>query len=469
MTAHGTNAHGMNAIVQSSLVTSLRRYQRSWGLWLLLLVAPVGARWMIPHGDGSGVAIAIGGRLPTMTAAFLGVSLGIVVTTLLLPIAWMYLRSNTTRRQPWQVEEVTAASRIAIIVGRFGADAAVLAGVLAALTLAGWILGWLILPGFDPVRIALPLWLVAAPALLGIAAVRLAFDALPPFRGGFGDFGFFILWMAMLIAPIASQGQPASLQANMYDFAGFIRPLQFGAPPGTNDFAIGGVDVLPGPVALDVMAGLLSPGYIASRLAWAAIALALVVLAGLVYRPHRATQRNLVPGRLARLAAMGPPPAPVRDAPAPAMVGLAFAGLVAAEFRLIGAGRLFKLLALAVAVAAFAADFRHVGSPAALLLLIFGLTAHAGRSEARGLLALTATAPQSPWARRLAFVIAGTGWALLLALPALTAGPAVLTTALATGAAASVIAIALATVSSSAFAARLVLLILWYVYLNAAG
>jgi hypothetical protein len=244
MTAHGTNAHGMNAIVQSSLVTSLRRYQRSWGLWLLLLVAPVGARWMIPHGDGSGVAIAIGGRLPTMTAAFLGVSLGIVVTTLLLPIAWMYLRSNTTRRQPWQVEEVTAASRIAIIVGRFGADAAVLAGVLAALTLAGWILGWLILPGFDPVRIALPLWLVAAPALLGIAAVRLAFDALPPFRGGFGDFGFFILWMAMLIAPIASQGQPASLQANMYDFAGFIRPLQFGAPPGTNDFAIGGVDVL---------------------------------------------------------------------------------------------------------------------------------------------------------------------------------------------------------------------------------
>ena len=32
----------MNAIAQSSLATSLLRYRRSWGLWLLLLVAPVG-------------------------------------------------------------------------------------------------------------------------------------------------------------------------------------------------------------------------------------------------------------------------------------------------------------------------------------------------------------------------------------------------------------------------------------------
>jgi hypothetical protein len=56
------------------------------------------------------------------------------------------------------------------------------------------------------------------------------------------------------------------------------------------------------------MAGLFSPGYIAARLAWAAIALGIVVVAGLVYRPHRATQRQLVPGRLARWTSAGPPP-----------------------------------------------------------------------------------------------------------------------------------------------------------------
>ena len=61
----------MNAIIASSLRTSLLRYSRSWGLWLLLLVAPVGARYMLPRGDGGGgTVIAIGGHLPVMTAPF---------------------------------------------------------------------------------------------------------------------------------------------------------------------------------------------------------------------------------------------------------------------------------------------------------------------------------------------------------------------------------------------------------------
>ena len=457
------------AIARSSLHTSLLRYSRSWGLWLLLLVAPVGARYMIPRGDGSGTAIAIGGHLPVMTAPFLGVSLGIVVSTLLLPIAWMYLRSNTNRRQPWQVEEVTAASRIAIALGRFGADAAVLLAMLAALTLAGWILGWLILPpgGRDLFQITLALWLVAAPALMGLAGLRILFDALPPTRGGFGDFLYFMSWMASLITPMAAQDRAPGLAANMYDFPGFVRPLQYGAPLGTNDFAIGGIEVLPGHVALDVMAGLLSPGYIGSRLVWAAIAIGIVVLAGLLYRPHRATQRNYVPGRMARLLAAGPPPAAVAGAPAPKRLSVPLAGLVAAEFRLIAAGRLFKILAAAVAVAALTQDFRHTASPAALLLLIFALTAHAGRSEAHGLLALTATTPTSPWLRRAAFIVAGTGWAVLLALPALVRGePGVLALAAGTGAVAAALAIGLATISRSAFAPRLVLLVLWYGYLS---
>lgn len=463
----------MNAVLISSAVTSLRRYQRSWGLWLLLLVAPIGARLMIPRGDGGGTVIAIGGHLPVMTAAFLGVSLGIVVSTLLLPIAWIYLRSNTNRRQPWQVEEVTAASRVAIALGRWAADAAVLLGVLAALTFAGWIIGWLILPpgGFDAGEIAFALWLVAAPALLSVAALRILFDALPLTRGGFGDFLYFVSWMASLMTPMAAQDRAAGLAANMYDFPGFVRPLQYGAPPGTNDFAIGGIDVLPCYVSLDVMAGLLSPGYIGSRLLWVAIAVAVAALAGLVYRPHRATQRNLVPGRIARLSALGPPPPAIANAPAPRALAIPFPGLILAEFRLIAAGRLYKLLAIAVAVTALlAADFRHTASPAALLLLVFALTAHAGRSEARGLLLLTQTTPQSPWARRLAFVLAGTGWALLLALPAIPGhGLAVIPLALGTGVVASLIAIGLAVISRSAFAPRLVLLILWYGYLSAGG
>jgi hypothetical protein len=458
------------AISQSAFDTSLRRYGRSWGLWLLLLVAPIGARYMIPHGDGTGVVIAIGQHLPVMTAAFLGVSLGIVVSTLLLPIAWIYLRSNTTRRQPWQVEEVTAASRVAIALGRFGADAAVLLGVLAALTVAGWILG-LLIPlegGFHAGEIALGLWLVAAPALLGIAALRILFDAMPAMRGGFGDFLYFVTWMASLIAPIGAADRAASFAANMYDFPGFVRPLQYGAPGGGTDFAIGGIEVLAGTIKLDVMAGLFSPGYIAARLAWAAIAVALVVVAGLVYRPHRATQRQLVPGRLARWTSAGPPPAVAAVPVVPKRIAVPLLGLIIAEARLILAGRLNRLLALgALALAVLHPDFRHVASPAALLLMVFAFSAQAGRSEARGLLRLTATAPQSPMVRRVAFVIAGSVLALGFALPGLLhAAPSVVLTAFVVGSAAAVIAMALATLSGSAFAGRALLCIVWYVYLS---
>src|SRR6478735_3387651 len=99
------------AVARSSLQTSLLRYSRSWGLWVLLLVAPVAARFWIPAENATSAVIVVNGQVPVMTSAMLGVSLGIVISTLLLPIAFIYLRSNVTRHQPWQVEEIIGASR----------------------------------------------------------------------------------------------------------------------------------------------------------------------------------------------------------------------------------------------------------------------------------------------------------------------------------------------------------------------
>ncbi|MBX9747700.1 MAG: hypothetical protein K2X34_12410, partial [Hyphomonadaceae bacterium] len=211
------------AITASSLSTSLARYWRSWGLWVLLLIAPIGARYMLRIDDG-GVVIAIDGRLPEMTSAFLGVSLGIVVTTLLLPIGWIYLRSNTTHRQPWQIEEVSAASRIAIGLGRFAADSTVMLAMLTALTAAGWFLAWLLIPApeLDLAELTFALWLVAAPSLIGLCALRILFDARPLLRSGFGDFAYFIVWTTSIAMPAMMAGKPASLAANMFDFAGFV-------------------------------------------------------------------------------------------------------------------------------------------------------------------------------------------------------------------------------------------------------
>ena len=76
-------------VARTSLATSLTRYARSWGLWLLLLAGPVGARFMVARDDGSGVQIAVGKHLPVITSPVLGVSLGIVVSALVMAVIYI--------------------------------------------------------------------------------------------------------------------------------------------------------------------------------------------------------------------------------------------------------------------------------------------------------------------------------------------------------------------------------------------
>ena len=458
------------AVARSSLITTLKRYARSPGLWLLLLIGPIGARFMIARDDGSGVQIAIGHHLPTMTSAMLGISLGIVVSTLLLPVGFLYLRSNITRRQPWQIEEVTGADRVGIVLGRFGADVAVLFAMLGTLNVAGWLLGWWIVSGaLDIGQISLGLWLVAAPALMGLAALHVLLDAMPFARRAFGDLLFFIAWFTSIALPAAVAGRPSSFVANMYDFAGFVRPLVGAAPSANQDFSIGSTTgVLPGRIPLDVWAGIHASGYMASRLAWAVIAVTLATIAGLLYRPHTVRSRGWVGRVLDRWLATRAPPPVIKGAPPAQPVARAFLSLIWAEFRLVGGGRLFHILAIAAALLGLLGDYRHVGGPAALLLLVFGLAAHAGRSEAKGLLSLTQTAPLPPAARRIAFIAAAVCWAMLMAFPGalIRFSPQPLIAMAEVSCAAAVIATVLAAVSHSSFAPRLVLLILWYGYLS---
>lgn len=456
------------AVARSGLAAALTRYRRSRGLWLMLIVAPIGARFMIAADDGGGLQVAVDDHLPVLDWPTIGVCLGVVVATILLPVAWGYLRANVTRQTAWQVEEVTAASRTALALGRFGADLAVFAGVLVALTLAGWVLAWTIGVGeARPGALALGLWATAAPALAMVAAVRRLWSARPLLRSALGDVAFFVLWMwALVSAMIVSGGEKTDGFADaLTDPLGFLRPLMWALPDGHQGLMIGSGLVASGRVPLDVLSGLTSPGYLPARLAWVAIAIGLAALAGLLHRPHSVRQPR-PPGRLTRWLERGPPPH-VDGSGGPAQPNRwPIAGLILSEARLIAAGRLFAPLAIGATLAGLAGDYRHIGSPAALLLLVFALTAHAGRTEAVGLRSLGGTTRLGPWARRAAFVAAGTGWALLLATPAalVTTSAEPLRLALLTGGAASLTAIGLAALTATGFVPRLVLLIAWYGY-----
>ncbi|MBU3971814.1 MAG: hypothetical protein KKE42_15360 [Alphaproteobacteria bacterium] len=463
------------AVVRSSLTTSLARYGRSMGLWILLLVAPVGARFMIAARGADASLIAVDNRVPWLTSPVLGVTLGVVIATLLLPVAFIYLRSNVTRRQPWQVEEVSPAGRVAIAYGRWLADVAVLAAVLAATTAAGCLLAVLLLPlnEVDPASIILTLWVIAAPPVAMVASLRLLFDARRWTRGPMGEVLFFVFWMGSLVLVMAG-GQAGGYAANMTDLPGFMSPISYGQG-GTDSFIIGGAEIPPGslPIGLDVMSGIMADGYLAARVSWLGIAALVPLLAGLIYAPHAAGKTRktaawlkiLEPGR-ARPA--DPSAKPARSGMLPGVA------LVVAEARLMAGNRRSLLAMTLVAAAGLFAPYSTVAGPAAMLLLVFTATAHAGRSEQKGLLALTTTAALSPAARRIAFVLAGTALALVMAAPSATreliAGETqILLEAAAVGAATSVTAITLGALTRSATAPRLVLLIAWYFYLNWGG
>ncbi|MET4729811.1 uncharacterized membrane protein (UPF0136 family) [Lysobacter enzymogenes] len=462
------------AVARSSFGSSLLRYRRSWGLWLLLLVAPVSARYWIAGEHEAYAAIVIDGKAPVLTSAVLGLSLGIIVSMLLLLGVFVYLRSNTTRRQPWQIVETTAASRIALVFGRFGADLAVLGAALLAMTLAGWILAWIVDPvdGGRPFDIALGLWLPAAPVLMMVAALRQLLDALPPTRGAFGDFAFFVLWILALVVAVVSAQSGRNFAAGMSDVFGFMRPLAgvFEVDPDV-DLTIGRASVSAGRIAVDVGRELKSPDYIATRLAWAGISIVLALLAGIAYRPHRQARRWGLRGRIARALQARPVAAPT-DASAAGMARWPWLGVWVAEFGLILPGRYWRLLACGAALLAWTGDdFRRAAAPAIGLLLIFALSAHAGRSEAAGMLALSRTAAIAPMVRRALFVVAGIAWAVLLAAPAILAGlgrgdTASLSIALVGGAVVAGVSVVLGAWSRSATPARLLLLVAWYSWMT---
>jgi hypothetical protein len=265
--------------------------------------------------------------------------------------------------------------------------------------------------------------------------------------------------------------------AAMADVDGFMGALGSSLGP-KSDFVIGGGEITKGaaPMVIDVMGGVLAPGYLPARLTWLFIAALFPLAAGLIHAPHVAGKTRRTDGLIHRLTQPGRArPADPNARPARA-AALPWLNLLLAEVRLIASGRLTRLAMLAVALAAGFLPYGKATGPAAMLLLVFAATAHAGRSEQTGLLALTRTGAQTPMARRLAFILAGTLIALAMsaagvvrALMAVTPDTGPLIQALIMGAGTAAAAIGLAALTRSATAPRLVLLIAWYGYLNWAG
>ena len=445
----------------------LLRHMRSPAIWWLALAAPIGARFLVPDDAASYSVLAVNDANLALDSGVIGLQLGVIMAIILSPLAYIFLRAGPTRKTPWQAENVTPARRSALGLGHWVADTLALWMLMFALAGAGIMLAYFRLPvaEVNPLQIVLALCLIAAPALAFIAGLRTVFSMRPWLRKAGGDVLFFVIWLVLitLSAAFFAGGGNAS---PIVDVFGFAAPLSGATEYQIENLYVGGAPAFDKVIEIDAMAGVLDPEFLASRLFWVCAAGFAVFLSGLVFKPtaigwlQNAPQTDRGPAVFSTEKIIELPQA-----------SSAFVSRLKSEWLQILRPNWFAGLLIAAAIAGAILPFRGMIGPAIALLLIFPLTQHGARWRGQEMSMLTNLAPTSALSQIGTRLGASVILALGLCLPALvrlfaTGDTYQLTDIAAVGVGLPVFAIGLSHLTRGPVAGRLILLILWYGYLN---
>ena len=446
------------------------RHLRSPALWFIALAGPLATRFMVPPSDSTYTVVAINQAYPILTPAVIGMEIGIISALILSPLAYIFLRAGPTRRTPWQVEDVSPARRSAQLLGGWGADTAILWLVVLCMAIAGGFLSLFRLPLNEvrPHETMIATILICAPAFAVIASLRALFAARPKLRGAGGDVLFFFVWITgiSVAAMYFASGGNASPIIDVFGYAGVIagstnEPIEY--------LAVGASEGVTDVISIDAMRGVLGGEYLLSRLFWIVMSGFIAVLGGLIFKPRGARKRrkfradgkasilnNISSGILNRII----PKSATRTAPLWTNISQIFTP------------KTFVLLLTVTAIAGLFFPFRTLIGPAIFLLLVFPLTSYSARWQSRSLTNYTATLPTDRFAQFFWRLCAAVIVAFILCLPAIAKAATLSPFTIAPDLALIILllpltAIGIGAITRSAFTARLLLLIIWYGYLNA--
>jgi hypothetical protein len=157
----------------------------------------------LPHAGSGYLTVDIHGHRPRYNSAGVGGMLALLANTFIGLAGFYLVRGAIQRDRETGVGAVLAATpltRLAYLLSKLLSGFAVLASMMAMLWLAGGVLQLLLGEDrrLDLVALLQPLLVFCLPAMLMVAAVAVAFDSWPLFRGGLGNVAYFILWMGSL-------------------------------------------------------------------------------------------------------------------------------------------------------------------------------------------------------------------------------------------------------------------------------
>ncbi len=412
----------------------LERVRRS--SFLAILASAVYLAYVVGTGK---MSLTVGDCTGVLNGAWVGTAVSLTASTMLSLAGFYIVRGGlaydrqsgvgeilrTTSLTPWSYMAIKAASAVFVLLAMV---AVLMASAFLTLCVhhtptAGDLWG-----------LISPFVTVTVPAMAVVAALAVLFDAIPLLASGLGNVVYFFAWSGML-GVMAANRSP-------WDFCGlglYAGPLKDAVraehPHANENFVLGSI-------GREVVGTFHWNGLpwtterAMTRLVWCALAVALVLLAALVYRPE-AFRRTATRPRPRRKATRAEPvvsrvdPATVRLRPLPAARHYGILSLVVAEVRLLLAGmsRGWALVALGLAVAGAVVPVkvaREIILPIAWLWPMLRLSSLGVRAAQEGveplLLATPRPVPRLPLASWLA------GIAVLAAL-----GVGVLARALAAG------------------------------------
>ncbi len=164
----------------------------------------------------------VGNSRGVFNSAWIGGLMALVCSTF-LSLAGFYVVKNTIERDRLtRVGEILAStpmSKTLYVMGKMVSNFAVLAAMVVILAISGIIMQvWHAEASrVDLWKLLGPFLLIVLPAMALVAAVAVLFETIPGLRGGFGNVLYFFVWSVALATPIiASENNRSSL----FDWAG---------------------------------------------------------------------------------------------------------------------------------------------------------------------------------------------------------------------------------------------------------
>ena len=271
-------------LARADFLERVRRYSfvLTMGISIYLGYAATTGQLEMRVGDSRGI----------FNSAWIGGLMALVCSTF-LSLAGFYVVKNTIERDRLtRVGEILAStpmSKTLYVMGKVLSNFVVLAAMVVILAISGIIMQvWHAeAPRVDLWKLLSPFLLIVIPAMGLVAAVAVLFETVPGLRGGFGNVLYFFVWSVALAVPISASennrssffdwaglsviwssiGAAAKLPANHFSFSlsiGSRNQAQVGST-----FQWNGVQW--------------TPELILARLSWITVALALALLAALLF------------------------------------------------------------------------------------------------------------------------------------------------------------------------------------------